>query len=411
MSGIYSTPSYSGSFRETVEGGTSVRIPTDAASSRLDSTYISRIFNTSNAISSCFGTAQNQVDFVISPSDLNVFTQLYLSMTVTNNAGKAVSLLPTFFWFDYIELMISGQTVIQMYPRDMFAQWINVNPSEKVITQGPYVGYTTLGAAYTAVSLGTGATVEYILPLDYTSFLTSGVLNDAMRSEIRLRFHQSALTNCVPSGQGLTGGVSLTMSQMQLFGGGIKLADASLAVARKNWAAATHIFPVVNSQTKTINLGATSAGVLSGYNVLNAAQGLYSGIQVSVQDLDTYVAEDQLTPDSLTEIKLYDIGQAQINMESTRIELNYLQAQTFPLSLATDADASTEGYYFIPFSTHFRSSLIQLCNNGARRLLSNESIRIATASSLTNAQATLYLYQLAQFVIDRNGSVSFLIRV
>lgn len=404
----YATPSYSGSFKETIEGGASVRIPTDADAQRLDSTYISRIFSTSSSIGSCFGTSPVQIDFVITPSSLNVFTQLYLSMTVVNNSGKAVTLLPTQLWFDYTELQISGQTVAQFYPRDMFMNWLALNPAEKIQVQQPYVAYGSYGTSFTPVTLGTGASAEYILPLDSLCFLTSGVLNDAMRSEIRLRFHQSVLANCIPSGQT---GISLAMSNMQLFGGGISLAPDSLALARRNWAAATHVFPCVNSQVKTINLGSTTAGVLSGYEVLNAAQGLYSGVQVSVQDLSTYTPQAQLTPADLSQVSFYDIGQSAINFEQTAVELNYLQGQTFPLSEANKVGASTIGYYYVPFSTHFRSSLAQICNHGCRRLLGNESVRIATASSLTNAQATLYLYQLCQYVIDRNGSVTFVVRI
>lgn len=408
MSGFYATPTYSGAFRETLEGGAAVRIPTDADAQRLDNTYISRIFSTSSSVGSCFGTAPVQIDFVITPSAVNVFTNMYLSMQVINNSGKAASLLPTFLWFDYIELMISGQTVEQYYPTDMFQTWLAVNPSQKVQVQGPYVGYTSYAAAFTPVSLGTGATQEYILPLDSLSFLTAGVLNDAMRSEIRLRFHQSVLSNCIPSGQT---NISLEMGNMQLFGCGLSLAPETLATARRNWASAAHVFPGVNSQVKTINLGATSAGVLSGYQVLNAAQGLYSGLQVSVLDLNGYTPQARLDPADLSEVKLYDIGQSQINMESSAVELNYLQGNTFPLSETNLVGASTYGFYYIPFSTHFRSSLIQLCNVGCRRLLGNESIRIATVSSLTNAQATLYLYQLCQFVVSANGSVSFVIRI
>lgn len=402
-------PIYQQSYKETVSGsGQSVRIPVTSEPQRLDSAYISRIVTTQSSISTMFGSAPTIIDFSFTPSGIDVSTSLYCSFVVTAGA-TGVALMPTYMWFSFIECEIDGNNVSTIYDVDSMYQYLVLNTDEYVQSTQNLVGYTGAGQAFTPYTIGATATVELIMPLNnLTPFLTSGILNGAIRSSLKLRFHMKPISEILSSTA--NGNASLVCSQFQIINGGIALDGSALLKSRLNFQSSNHIYPCTVTQKRILNPGALSAGISSGRLTINSSQGLYSGVQALVYDLSGITVDDLLQPERLRTLTFYDASGSTINFENSFSRLLQLNAQTFPLAGTYLPNASTRYGFYVPFATHFRSSLQNLYSAGALRMLGSEQVEITPNASLTNAQIVLHLYQVAQVALDTNGVLVFAVR-
>lgn len=406
--GSFVEPLYQQAFTESLSGGTSVRIPVSSTPQKLDNAYVSRIVTTSSSISSMFTAATSIIDFNLNPSGVNINTSCYCVINVSSGA-TACAVMPTYLWFNYIEVQIDGSTIAQVYPVDSMWQYLSLNTEEYVRSTQNLMGYTGAGQAFTPYVQAANTSFEYIVNLNnLTPYLTSGILNDAVRSSLRLRFHVAPISQILSSTANV--GAALTCSNFQIIQGGIALDGSALLRSRLNYQAAMHIFPCTVTQQRILNPGALTANIASGRITINSSQGLFSGIQTQVVDLSGITVDDLMSPEALNSLSFFDAGGSNINFEDTRSRLLNLNASTFPLSICFYPNASTRNAFYVPFSTHFRSSLMNLGSSGAFRFLGSEQVQITPAASLTNAQITLFMYQVAQISLDQNGVLVFSVR-
>lgn len=407
----YASQTYTG-FETVDTGGIVAKVPKEQGQNTINHTVLSRIFSTPSAISAIFGNSSIITDFFITPSQINVPTNMFLTMNVTNTSGAPLSLLPVFQFLSYTEILIAGNTTEQIFPNDQFLRWLLVNPSEQIFTQQPFVAYNSYNAAFTPVILAPSASAEFILPLSQSGAdfcMTQGLFLDAIRTEIRFRYHWQPMSQIITSGS--TGTTGLQMTNLQLMMQGMSLSNDLLQATRRSWSNSTHLFNTVNCQFKTLNVGSLTANIASGFFVIQSSQALYEGMLVSLYDSATFVNETQITPEQMNLIVVRDASGSVINYIQTDQELTFSQGFQFPQSLATSPTASTRFYQIIAFCHHIRNAIANVSTHGSRRLTGFETIQIASANNVTNGLLNIYLWQLDNYIVDRSGSLSYIVRI
>lgn len=150
--------------------------------------------------------ASSQIDFRLDSNDVSVIDHAFLVFSITNSTGGSVTLPPTPFWFDKIEIMSPNSNVLCTIRDIDNWQAICMLPRTEFEALAAYMG-TTTAYATSGVAIANGASTELYLPL-LTLFNAARIHLPGISGPITFRF------SAKPSAMNLIAGTHPTFTKV-----------------------------------------------------------------------------------------------------------------------------------------------------------------------------------------------------
>lgn len=138
------------------------------------------------------------VAFKIERNSLSVLTNMYLQFKITNSTGAGVTLAPTPFWIDRIEVLDSnGNILTNIYGQQLYLSLAMLD--RDIFEQSAARFCLSTAYATTGTVLANGASGVYYIPI-YHLFSAAKLHLGGLKSELELRVHTQSSTYTLIAG-------------------------------------------------------------------------------------------------------------------------------------------------------------------------------------------------------------------
>lgn len=328
-------------------------------------------FNSANFL------AGSVVDFRLDSSDISVIDHAFLCCNITNNTGAGVTLPPTPFWFENIEVLstnsntlcnirdIDNWQAICMLPRHDFDQIATL--------MGTTTAYATSG-----VVIANGASTELYLPL-ITLFNAVRLHLPGLNGAITFRFRSK------PSAMNLISGTHPTFTKVVMLLGGFdepqSKRNVRTAMYRNDYLARfsnTPLYlPFYNWEHFTYSM-ALAASVKSDIK-LSGFQGMYAALFIIVR-ASPLTAANQGTFILLESFQVADESGAIFCGNHVK---THARSRIIAALQLQNVSAANVNYYMLPFSSAVVNDFTTGQVHGYQVLKGNEVLSITPNSALS----------------------------
>ena len=327
-------------------------------------------FNSGNFLNSA------QVDYKLDASDVSVIDHAFLCVNITNSTGAAVTLPPTPFWFDKIEVLApNSNTLCTLYDIELW-QSICMLPRVDFDSLATLMG-TTTAYSTAGVTIANNGSTELYLPL-ITLFNACRLHLPGINASLTFPFYAkpSAMTLIAGSHPTITKAVMLLCG----FDESQDKRNARTAVYRNRvprFSRTPLYLPFYNwerfTQTLTLNPSVKSDIKLSGFS------GMFSSLFIvirakplSAANQGTYIALDSFSVADESGA-IFDGNHIKTHARSRII----IAGQMHNLS------AANVNYYMVPFSSDVVGDFISGQVHGYQVFKGNEVLSITPGAGLT----------------------------
>ena len=373
----------------------------------LIGTELGRLVNTSSSLNSAFsGTSQSIIDFSVgNGSDIHLCDDMMVELQVANgDVAQALSLMPSFFLVDRIELLSQGSTIQTMYPLGMFQEFHAFADYTKSVQYQEFYNYSAVSGAATSVTIPAASSKRLYIPLK--CFLTGRqTFLPALSTPIIVRLYMQTQVNACYSTS-----LSTTMSLESCYISmrGTKLGPDLYGDLMGLWRSGTFSIPIAgDQQRKNLNFGLLNAGVLSTQSVMNQ-KGVASAFITTLFDSNVSTPESQLTALSIDRLNFYDANGTVVNTATNQANTQFLCsiARMLPQRWAT-ASGYMRYCYIMGFTNQLiLSQVFPASVNGSRMFSGTESISFAPTANIVNANLVLFFFLLKRAYVFADGSVN-----
>lgn len=217
-------------------------------------------YHTSQSNLSNLFTSDAQIDMDIAPnSSVHIIKDMVLEMDVVNtDAVNALTLLPSMFLLDRIDIRVGSSLIDQLYPEHIYYEELLSNSSEYIQSHAD-VWNIDASTYDVATALPASGTATFHIPI--RSLLTmSQTFIRALRTKIRVECHFRSGSAILDSGSAGAGS-SLSMQNCRLRVAGWQFEPAVLAGLLERYDREPHVSSAVVRRYSRISFTGATAGV------------------------------------------------------------------------------------------------------------------------------------------------------
>lgn len=319
--------------------------------------------------------AGSTVDFRLDSSDISVIDHAFLCSNITNSTGAAVTLPPTAFWFDKIEVLsTNSSTLCTIYDIDLW-QSICMLPKTDFESLATLMG-TTTNYSTAGVTIANNASTELYLPL-ITLFNATRLHLPGLNGSLTFRFRSK------PSAMNLIAGSHPTFTKVIMLLSGFdedkekrnsrtavyrnrvpRFGQTPLYVPFYNWDHFTFSQALAASVKSDIKLSGFS-GMFSALFVLIRALPLTAATQGTFIALDSFSVADESGA-------IFCGNHIKTHARSRILAAAQMQ----------NASAANVNYYMVPFSSAVVNDFVTGQVHGYQVFKGNEVLSITPNSGL-----------------------------
>lgn len=313
---------------------------------------------------------------------LSQFTHAYVQVKITNSTGAGVTLAPTPFWFNRIEILGPDNSVLtSIYGQELYLSlaFLNRNEFEQMATyMGTTTAYSTAGTA-----LANGASGIYYLPL-WHLFSAAKLHLEGLKGDLTIRLitQQSSMV--------LIAGTHPTVTEVSLIMKGFNEPSAKRA-ARSQLYNCKMPYKLPYTNFIRSKDSPTLAASSSYSSLLTTFQGSFIGMFVSVRPAG-YTAATQGTYQALSSFDLQLASGESLLGHYVRLhEDNKIECA----ELFNNVFANNKDWYFIAFSPDPAHDYIQGSVHGYQVLTGTEKFTFTTPAGLAPGPYEIDFYALS----------------
>lgn len=346
-----------------------------------------------------FQSAVQPVQYDINAQPLSHYDRIQLRLELTNNGAANATLLAGQFLINFIEVMVSGDTIETIYPHhlmanDLYRQYSDEDVFNNRSLRGFVGGIQGTVFAGSATVLAPAASRIIFVEIPCV-FSKTKCFVSAIKQVITFRVHynSTALTST-----SLATTINLTTANMII--DGRRYDDVIRRQLLLRYQQYDHVFGYYDQQRNIISGQAISNTTRT--TVPNTAFGGYkSALLLLFLVPNAAILENQYSFQAITKLDLFLNGRSVSNFEGIFTdELKATMAEKFYTT-----SVATENIYAILQSNLPVDSINKGLSRGCVALTNNDQFRIQAAVAATYDVYVL-CYRYANFIIMKNGTVS-----